>query len=503
MRNFYILVVAVAFFQHSVAQTVNDITYFLGSELNGSARYNSMAGAFGALGADLSAISQNPAGSSVFLHSEFGGTLTYTNKAVEGSYFGTTKSKEDSDLKFDQIGAVFVFNNTDTDSPWSRISAGMNSNRISKFDQDARVYGSNTTGVDQYFLYFADGLAFNNLPIYENETIPEVYRVLGENNGFAAQQAFLAYQAYVINPVSFEDNNTEYFSNVEYDRVNQELSILTKGLHRKTSFNISALYGNILHIGANINIHKLEYHSDQNFYETNQYNTSPVFNIEFENGLSSYGEGFSTQLGSILRLKNIRLGLTYDSPQWLSITDETQQALSSNYLEQGLTVIESVRPDITNFYDTYQLKIPSKTTFSFAYIHGKNGLISMDYSIQDASNTVLSREGGSTYLDELTASLSGPYGSIQTLKLGGEYRLRDFRLRAGVLNRKNAQKTISSSDTAYTFGLGMDFGSNSLSLSLVNFNQNKQFQMFSEGLTAPYTLSHSITQVSLSYNVKL
>jgi hypothetical protein len=88
MRNFYILVVAVAFFQHSVAQTVNDITYFLGSELNGSARYNSMAGAFGALGADLSAISQNPAGSSVFLHSEFGGTLTYTNKAVEGSYFG-------------------------------------------------------------------------------------------------------------------------------------------------------------------------------------------------------------------------------------------------------------------------------------------------------------------------------------------------------------------------------------------------------------------------------
>ena len=106
MRNFYILVVAVAFFQHSVAQTVNDITYFLGSELNGSARYNSMAGAFGALGADLSAISQNPAGSSVFLHSEFGGTLTYTNKAVEGSYFGTTKSKEDSD---DLSGASETF----------------------------------------------------------------------------------------------------------------------------------------------------------------------------------------------------------------------------------------------------------------------------------------------------------------------------------------------------------------------------------------------------------
>jgi len=41
---------ALLFMQISVSQTVNDVTVFLSEELNGSARYNSMAGAFGALG---------------------------------------------------------------------------------------------------------------------------------------------------------------------------------------------------------------------------------------------------------------------------------------------------------------------------------------------------------------------------------------------------------------------------------------------------------------------
>ena len=185
MRNFYILLIALMFIQLSVSQTFNDVTVFLSEELNGSARYNSMAGAFGALGGDLTAVSMNPAGSSVFLHSEFGGTLNYNNSAIESSYFGSTLNREDNNLKFDQIGAMFVFNNTNPESSWTRLATGINSHRISKFDYKAAVSGRNSKGIDSYFLYFADGLDFNNLPLYEGETIQEVYRVLGEENGFA------------------------------------------------------------------------------------------------------------------------------------------------------------------------------------------------------------------------------------------------------------------------------------------------------------------------------
>ena len=42
-----------------------------------------MGGAFGALGGDVSAISDNPAGSSVFLNTEIGGTINYNNFKFE------------------------------------------------------------------------------------------------------------------------------------------------------------------------------------------------------------------------------------------------------------------------------------------------------------------------------------------------------------------------------------------------------------------------------------
>ena len=469
MRNLILLLIAFIQTQLAVCQEVNEITTVLADELNGSARYNAMAGAFGALGGDLSAVSLNPAGSSVFLHSEFGGTFSYTNQTIQSSYYGSTLSKEDHNSKFNQIGAIIVLNNTDTSSPWTRLSFGINGHTVARFDQQATFLGRNSKSIDSYFLYYADGLPFENLPLYENEEIKDVYRFLGEEKGYAAQQAFLGYQSYIINPFSFDDKETEYFSNLEYGQVD----------------------------------HKLEYHSDQSFFESGHYSDSPVYNIGFENKLSSYGEGVSVQLGAIFRLQNLRLGLVYDSPQFLDISEETNQNISSMYVDQGVIFNEKIDPDITNQYEPYRLILPAKTTLSAAYIFGEKGLLSVDYSVQNAANTSLSREKGSGYLDNLTRSLPETFGALQTLKVGGEYRFKDISLRAGVLNRTNPQKKLEVSDQAVTFGVGFDFGTNSLSLSFVQLNKSRNYSLFSEGLNDSYTLANTFSQVSLSYNVKL
>jgi predicted porin len=281
------------------------------------------------------------------------------------------------------------------------------------------------------------------------------------------------------------------------------LNILTRGLHRKTALNFSGLYKNILHLGINLNLHKIEYHFDQSFNETDQNSESPVYNIDFENGLSSFGQGVSVQIGAIVRLKNLRLGLTYDSPQFFEILDQTKQKVSSFYIDQGSVVKETIDPNIINSYEAYLINLPSKTTLSAAYVFGGKGLLSLDYGIQNPANTVLSRNSGSGYLDNLTSSLPNTFVSIQTIKVGGEYRFNDISLRAGILNQNNAHKSVSTSDHAFTFGLGLDFGSNTLNLSFVQLNNTKKFNMFSEGLTDPYTLSNNISQVSLSYNIKL
>ena len=503
MRYLTILIGSLLMMEMSVAQNVNDVNRFLTTELNGSARYTSMAGAFGALGGDLTALSFNPASSSVFLNSEFGASVNYKNKLTKGTYFGTSTNRENDDLSLDHFGAVFVFNNKNTESPWSRVSVGINLHKIATYDQKASINGTNTNGIDQYFEYYADGLDFENLPIYDGETVSEVYKILGDENGFGAQQAFLGYQSYIVNPFNFENGNTEYYSNVDYNQVNHQLSLNNDGWHRKTSFNVSGLYRNIFHVGVNINSHNLKFTSIQNLLETGQSLKSDTYDIDFKNTLLTLGDGTSVQIGGILRLKNIRFGVTYDSPQWLTMIDETTQSIDTFHFEENSVVNEIIDPNITNVYEPYDLKIPSKTTLSFAYIFGSKGIISADYSSQNAGNTVLSDQYGSNYLNTVSSRVNSEFGSINTLKVGGEYRIKDISFRSGILSRNGVYKNSTTYDTALTLGLGLDFGASNLSLSLINFEQNKRFELFSEGLTDVYNLTQKLTQVSVSYNIKL
>ena len=503
MRYLTILIGSLLMMEMSVAQNVNDVNRFLTTELNGSARYTSMAGAFGALGGDLTALSFNPASSSVFLNSEFGASVNYKNKLTKGTYFGTSTNRENDDLSLDHFGAVFVFNNKNTESPWSRVSVGINLHKIATYDQKASINGTNTNGIDQYFEYYADGLDFENLPIYDGETVSEVYKILGDENGFGAQQAFLGYQSYIVNPFNFENGNTEYYSNVDYNQVNHQLSLNNDGWHRKTSFNISGLYRNIFHVGVNINSHNLKFSSIQNLLETGQSLKSDTYDIDFKNTLLTLGDGTSVQIGGILRLKNIRFGVTYDSPQWLTMIDETTQSIDTFHFEENSVVNEIIDPNITNVYEPYDLKIPSKTTLSFAYIFGSKGIISADYSSQNAGNTVLSDQYGSNYLNTVSSRVNSEFGSINTLKVGGEYRIKDISFRSGILSRNGVYKNSTTNDIALTLGLGLDFGASNLSLSLINFEQNKRFELFSEGLTDVYNLTQKLTQVSVSYNIKL
>ena len=58
---------------------------------NGTARFESMGGAFGALGGDLSAINVNPASSSVFNDNEYGLTLGSEKKSNKSLLFNNSK----------------------------------------------------------------------------------------------------------------------------------------------------------------------------------------------------------------------------------------------------------------------------------------------------------------------------------------------------------------------------------------------------------------------------
>lgn len=504
MKSYILVLIAAFFAPYCMSQSIKDVIGHTHSQLNGSARFTSMAGAFGALGGDLTAISQYPAAGAVFIHGEVGIGGAFLENTTKTNYFGNALTQENSDFNINQLGINFVFNNTQEDSDWGRVSFGFNVHKINNFDQQYNVQGINTqNGIDQYFLHYANGIGLGEIELYDNETITDAYRELGEIYGFGAQQAFLGFHAYVINPNAATAENSTYTSNASYSSIVHDNYLKETGYHRKYSFNLGSVYKKNLFLGANINWHKLDNRKIENLNEYGYDSNSNITEITFENELYTYGNGFSAQLGAIYTLDNLRLGFSYDSPQWLEVYEELEQYITTDHFVSGALYQDVVAPEFTNLYEPYQLKLPAKITASFAYVFGKNGLISVDYSAQNFENIRFSDGQNSNYFNVLNETIRSRFQTTQQVRVGAEYRLKRISLRGGFFGFQSALQSIKEANTGITTGLGLDFGNKTLNMALVFQQQNTQYELFDQGLTNSYNLFENITQFAVSYNIKL
>ena len=77
MKKYIYLLLSSLSFGVVQSQEITDAMRYAQDNLNGTARFRAMGGAFGALGGDLSSINVNPAGSAVFSNNQV--TLTLSN----------------------------------------------------------------------------------------------------------------------------------------------------------------------------------------------------------------------------------------------------------------------------------------------------------------------------------------------------------------------------------------------------------------------------------------
>jgi hypothetical protein len=143
------------------SQNINDVLLFSSENIQGTARYNAMSGAFGALGGDMSAININPAGAAVFTHSSFTGTFGVNWGTNEAAYFGTQTKEYDSDLTINQLGGVLVLKNNNASADWKKTTLALTYNIVQDFDKQYFISGNSPTSISAYFLEQANGLPFS------------------------------------------------------------------------------------------------------------------------------------------------------------------------------------------------------------------------------------------------------------------------------------------------------------------------------------------------------
>jgi len=486
------------------AQTATDAFRYSQEQLIGSARYTAMAGAFGALGGDFSAVVDNPAGAAVFINSEIGLSAEFLNDNLEAQYGGTSKKMEHTRFDIQQFGMVFPLNDTREDSDWPRIAFAFNYQRKNDFDKTFNAVGTSNQGIDEYFLYYANGLELYNLSLANDETVSGVYQYLGDQVGYGVQQAYLGYQAYIIDPISNDLNETRYQSNAQYNSVNHDYFFRSNGAHKKYSFTMSGQFRNKLYLGISINSHRILYKQNDDLEEYGYGNNSILDAVRFNNQLNTIGTGVSVQLGGIARFDSgLRLGLSYHSPTWLNLYDETSQFLVSDYYSQNGLISLTTEPNIINSYPEYNLRLPSKMTYSAAYTFGENGLISVDYSTRNYGNASYQEEANSNYFSNINLQIQQQYAASTRLAVGGEYRIGSISLRGGYFNETDRIALTNSGSTGYTLGLGYQWGGNAFGVSLINQENTLTQKLYSEGLTNSIILNNNPLQITFSYNFKL
>ena len=158
------------------SQSITDALLLAQEDITGTSRYTGMAGAFGALGGDLSAIADNPAGAGVFNFSEWGISSTITNNKTSATYFSRTTPQELSQFQIDQFGIVLTLNNFQPESVWTKIAFAFNLKKTADFGSKINALGTNPNqNLGDYFTYYADGLATENIEVFDCATVTGVY----------------------------------------------------------------------------------------------------------------------------------------------------------------------------------------------------------------------------------------------------------------------------------------------------------------------------------------
>lgn len=494
----YIIFIYILFFHLNInSQNIYDaINYNFSNDL-GNSRFTSMGGAFGALGGNLSAISTNPASGAVFELSRAGGSITLENNSMKSNYFNTNNETDRTNIHY-QGGMVYVFKNYGSGN-LKKFAFGINVQSTNSFSSDLLITGRGDQSIDNFFLNNSLGLSISDLSVNSNESVSGVYRWLGNNYGYYAQQAFLGYQSYLLN---YNDTDNNFYSLAKYDNgVNITNEVFSRGFNNKISINLSGLVKDNFHFGFNVNIYEIDLTKDNIHYEDGFDEDSSVSYIDFRNYLYTRGGGLSLQLGMIYKLRNIRIGVSYESPTWFKIEDELEQEIEVQTIDKITNEIytDIVDPSIINVYE-YNYKAPSKLTLSLASIIKNMFILSFDFDNQNYSSSKFGTKNDETYKN-LNLALKQNLTAVYNYRFGSEIRLNNLSIRGGFKHSNSPFNDSEIKLNSKSFGIGFQFENSSLDIGFSSNNIKYNHQLFDSGLTNSAEINNSQFRTVISYNL--
>ena len=426
------------------AQDAFDVLQMSQTELRGSSRFQSMAGAFGALGGDLSTLTQNPAGIGVYRSSDLGITLSLD--------FNSTKAGVDklNETKFNvnNVGYVGAIRLNSESVP--NLNFGFTYNRLQSFNRHyIGGVGNIPTSMSNFI---AD--EFVNVPGY---TDADLYWEDDYNpyfDGYAPWAAVTMFDMTTQNGgyVGIINANDGYMQGLYGHGTtgNAYYEVEERGHADEYNIGFGGNIANKLYFGLDFGILDLDYKSYQT-YEENLNNayvmaddidlfTSPIVNDNtradwsLTNYLHTSGTGVNFKFGLIWKpVQALRIGAAFHTPTYYDMRDTYMVSAGLNAYQNDELLYHASKSsnDGYNYSGTYTIKTPWHFMGSLAGVIGANAILSMDYEYVANETMRIGDDRNNDYPD-VTENVKTFFKPSHIIRIGGEYRLTpNWSVRAG------------------------------------------------------------------------
>ncbi len=415
-------------------------------ESNGSARYQALSGAMGAVGVDFSSVAQNPAGIALLRRSSrIDLTLGYSFNKSTSEWYKNISKGDKSSLNFDQLSASFRIGSGT--SSWT-FGVGLRNTGRSH-----RIVDALASGLDPYVGSSLADYAGARLNRGDRAShANEVFKGNGDWFSRRSNLPWIGVLGYGAGWVSFSPkqgtNPDQYYSNYIYKN-NQGVEkiespqeaglVLDEDYYiREADFAFGVNLGRRVNLGFLIATSSFDYTLRSSYSETFRPSTDVkgLDGLSLDNYQSIQGSGAKFGLGLIVEpINGLRLGASIYTPTFYSFDFDYNAFASGHnpYTPKGKD-LNSKTPKYPA--STFRLTTPWRFGLNGAYIIKHYGLISVDYEFSTFGGTRLSDDVDEWDTDNSfqgdNDALSDDFKGVHRLRIGTEFNVnRRLALRAG------------------------------------------------------------------------
>jgi hypothetical protein len=448
MRKIFFILFLIASTHPLFAQEPADALRYSWFSSGGTARQQSIGGAMGSLGGEISATFVNPAGIGFYKTGDFVITPEFHFLTTKATYFGRNETNDRNGFSFGTTGAVLGFgeNNPKRNMRGSAVCIAIN--------QTAN-FGSN-------ILYRGQ----NNQSSYSQKFLEEIRNDKDANSVASAYPygSSLAFNTYWIDTIAGgTPGNFSFKTRAPIGAgLLQENVISNKGGITELGIAGAANINDKFYFGGTLGIPFL-YYKKHSVYTEADATSDGGNNFDFASiteDLTTQGVGINIRAGIIYKpVEYFRLGFAIHSPTYFFLTDKYHASVTTNTeTYQGLLTQTSA--DVSgdeNAEFKYDLLNPYRLIASAAYVFREienvkkqRGFVTADIEFVNykASSFHADSKGDNSestkdYLKSLNRAIDNAYKAALNFRLGGEIKFTTFMLRLGGAYYGNPYKDLA------------------------------------------------------------